>query len=778
MTSFIKTKITNLSRTRKGLFLFLLALFLFLLPLISEAAIGTGIFDYFTAKLAGISEMVHPFTFFFVFLVSGLLISGAALHATVWLLTIASDPANLAIAESQAVQIGWQFTSSLANTMIIVFLIIIGIATILNQESYSAKKTLPKLIIAALLVNFSLVFVGAVVDISNIVLNTFFDAEAASKLTETIFATWENNLGAMLTYLGGLMISFVIPFIAPFAQFAFVIAMSTAFLPTVVSSLMQIFTGFLIAGILFIYAFLFFARIFVIQILAILSPLAFIAWVLPSTKKFWDQWLKALVGWAMLGVILFFFLLLSTIITEPLRPEPGFASLFTSRANIQTVFIYYITLAIFLVISSYIGKKFMPTGADIAINGVKNAATGFRDNPITQSITKRVKGRMASGSTAEAIREKDARVEANRERLEQRKQELKSTSGVKKIGVGFKTAFDWGRAQGSKASSTVAKASRVASIYTGKAPEQTVEEAKSYNKEMWLKGKTDEELRGFLKQKNVPDYRKDQILEHLISEGALTTEEMKDDLQKDIPTERKEQLIKALLAKGQKYEGPIKEEAENLLQQTLPNDKRRKQNLIQELVDKGAKIEDNLRDQIVQRWDDLEKKTRKEVLKKHPDIHIDFAKIKGETEEDGIKKMIDEINKMQPKDTREIKLDEIKPSYRVMAASTLARNSSVVKSWGGASYRQKQLLIDSLDGADDETMQRFSNNVSKNADQWTGFYEEVEEEPEITADQRKEDLEKRISDLRRELLLTTDKNKAQKIQDSIDQLEKELRENY
>ncbi len=748
----------------------LLALLL-LIPIFAEAAIGTGIFDFFNAKLAGISEMVGPFAAFFVFIVAGLLIAGAALHVSVWLLTIAADPAKMVIAESQMVQVGWQFTSSLANTAIIVFLIVIGIATILNQDSYSAKKALPKLIIVALLVNFSLVFVGAVVDISNIVLNTFFEVDMAGRLTETIFESWDSNLTSILLYLGGLMTSFIIPFVSAIAQYAFVVAITTSFLPTVIGAIMQIFTNFMVSGILFVYALLFFARIFIIQILAVLSPLAFVAWALPSTKKLWDRWLNALVGWSMLGVILFFFLLLSTIATEPLRPDPGFSSAFISRANISTVFIYYIILVIFLSISAYISKKFMPEGADAVIDGAKKAATRFQSNPITQNVMKRMKGSLASGSTAETISEKEQRVQENQNRLELSKQTFKDASGGSKISTGFGAVRDWGRAQTSKASREFSKASRTASVYTGESPEQRLEEVKNKDKDMWLKGKTDEELKTFLGSEKVPDYRKDQIRETLISKGALSKKDMMKELEKDIPTERKEQLIKSLLGRGAKYEGELKEEADKILSaENLPNSKRRKDDLIKELVDKGADIENTtLEDQVIEKWDELSKETKKTITNKFPDIHIQLAERAGKSMEEGIGDMVEKINDMDDvkslqfygnevselsseidkikkeaadrlgkelkdldpendlNDEKKSKIEELtekldkKTKISTTIAQTVSKDPAKLKSLNGAGYSQKANFINSIGRATDpESGREFKKFLSnpENIERW------------------------------------------------------------
>ena len=388
-----------------------IVLLLLTVPVITEAAIGTGIFDFFTSVLEGVSETKLPFMLFFVFLFLSLLVSKAVLEIAIWFLETAADPARLEIMESEMVQVGWQFTSSLANTAIIIILIIIGIATILNKETLAAKKALPKLIIVALLVNFSLVFVGAVVDVANIILMTFFEGGIGSQITGALTDSWGEIITSMFGYLMASFTAFAIPFSAPFAQIGFVMGMTGAFLPQLLSSIMQIIATSLVAGTLFIYGFLFIARIFVIQILAIASPLAFIAWVIPKTRNLWDRWLKALVGWASIGIVLMFFLLLSTIAVAPLRPEdslPAFGGHFSGA--ISSIFIYYFVLCAFLIITAKMAKKFMPEGAQAIIDGGKQALTGLKD--VAAPISKPIRRSVNHQSTSD-------KIEKNKKRLEE-----------------------------------------------------------------------------------------------------------------------------------------------------------------------------------------------------------------------------------------------------------------------------------------------------------------------------------------------------------------------
>lgn len=73
----------------------------------------------------------------------------------------------------RVIEIGYSVSLSLANTILVIALIIIAFATILNVEEYTAKKKLGQVISTAVMVNFGLLIVGALLDLSH-VLTKFF----------------------------------------------------------------------------------------------------------------------------------------------------------------------------------------------------------------------------------------------------------------------------------------------------------------------------------------------------------------------------------------------------------------------------------------------------------------------------------------------------------------------------------------------------------------------------------------------------------------------------
>ncbi|TAK58498.1 hypothetical protein EPO14_04115 [Patescibacteria group bacterium] len=78
--------------------------------------------------------------------------------------------------DAVGIQIAWRIMRDLANLAIIGGLIATAIGTILHLATINAQKLLVRLIIAALLVNFSFFFAGAIIDSSNFLATTIYRA--------------------------------------------------------------------------------------------------------------------------------------------------------------------------------------------------------------------------------------------------------------------------------------------------------------------------------------------------------------------------------------------------------------------------------------------------------------------------------------------------------------------------------------------------------------------------------------------------------------------------
>lgn len=71
------------------------------------------------------------------------------------------------------IEIGYSISLSVANTILVIALIVIAFATILNVEEYTAKKKLGQVISTAVLINFGLLIVGVLLDLSHVITKFF-----------------------------------------------------------------------------------------------------------------------------------------------------------------------------------------------------------------------------------------------------------------------------------------------------------------------------------------------------------------------------------------------------------------------------------------------------------------------------------------------------------------------------------------------------------------------------------------------------------------------------
>ena len=193
---------------------------------------------------------------------------------------------KLEITQDSAMYRAWGYMRTFANVaFVIAFLIIIySQLTSLGLSNYGLKKLLPRIIIAAILVNLSFIICATVIDLSNLLgysLQNVFIAMremlVGAEGANWDLYTWESITqfvlaGGTAAAAGGVVLFTTI---ATYGA-------GTIFL--ILPVLLGVFIALLVA--LLIIA----ARQAIITILTIVSPLAFVAYLLPNTEKWFDKW--------------------------------------------------------------------------------------------------------------------------------------------------------------------------------------------------------------------------------------------------------------------------------------------------------------------------------------------------------------------------------------------------------------------------------------------------------------------------------------------------------
>lgn len=191
----------------------------------------------------------------------------------------------------------WAIVRNIANILfVIAFLIIVfSQLTGVGISNYGVKKMLPRIVVAAILVNVSYFISQLAIDFSNILgysIRGVFDSVIASAT-----AASDGSTSGDMSWLSGGQNGFVElagGIIGGTLAIGAVYLMLSAFGPILIAAVLALVL------ILFILV----ARQAIIILLVVLSPLAFVAFLLPNTEQYFKQWRKILTAMLMLFPII------------------------------------------------------------------------------------------------------------------------------------------------------------------------------------------------------------------------------------------------------------------------------------------------------------------------------------------------------------------------------------------------------------------------------------------------------------------------------------------
>ena len=265
-----------------------------------------------------------------------------------------------------AVENLWTVMRDFFNLFFIFGLVYIGFRMILRSEDTNARRLLVNIILAALLVNFSLFFTKFIVDFANIaatqvatafpessvegqigIADSFMNLLGLQGMLSSGNATGLTNLvnGGGYAYIFGSMILFIVA--------AFVFAAG---------------------GLLLV------IRMVVLSIYMIMSPLMFLGWVFPALAKYSEMWWHGFLGRAFFApvyllMVYFAFVVLDQFVN--LAQAPDYSGLFKnpglSVANFGSTLPFFIMTCVFLIAAIVIAARMGADGASLAISFGKSA---------------------------------------------------------------------------------------------------------------------------------------------------------------------------------------------------------------------------------------------------------------------------------------------------------------------------------------------------------------------------------------------------------------------
>ncbi len=181
----------------------------------------------------------------------------------------------------------WSYMRSFANiAFVIAFLIIIySQLTNLGINNYSMKKLLPRLIVAAILVNLSYYISSVAIDISNILGYSLQDVfiQIRNSLVGTSGNSWDliswKSMSGFILSSGTAGVAGGVALFTTLSTYG-VTGSLFLLLPALVVALTAVLVALVVMA----------ARQAIITLLVIIAPLAFVAYLLPNTEKWFDKW--------------------------------------------------------------------------------------------------------------------------------------------------------------------------------------------------------------------------------------------------------------------------------------------------------------------------------------------------------------------------------------------------------------------------------------------------------------------------------------------------------
>jgi len=337
-----------------------LAATVILLAAPSEASAATNpiaaVLDWSAgAVFAGISYIILTFSNFILY-IAGTLFNWVIAYTVFGFANIIGGTVGIVAA--------WSVLRDIANIALLFGFIFIGVATILDIHGYEAKKTLPRLVIFAVLLNFSLLASQVVIDTSNIFSAAIYQ-QAGGEKCETVEKNCANNgiSGKILSMTGVAGI---------FDTKETKAADDTSFTRLGITYLMMSVFVTITAVVLLAGAIMLIIRAVVLIFLMVLSPIGFAGLAIPPLEKYARDWWDKLLSQSFFAPVFLLLILVSIKVAEGIQGAAGNAGLVQALTSgqvgtIQSIVLFAIFIG-FMILSLVAAKQIGAMGAGFAAN--------------------------------------------------------------------------------------------------------------------------------------------------------------------------------------------------------------------------------------------------------------------------------------------------------------------------------------------------------------------------------------------------------------------------
>ena len=315
---------------------------------------------------------------------------------------------------------------NIANIAMILFLLIVIFSQLtgIGIDNYGIKKTLPKLIVVAILINISYLLCRLLVDLSNILgysLNEWLtNIEIEPNLTDvglsnTNISTQSGWFNAIFTIVAGGLVT-----VGGYSIVSGVLQ-SNLFAGIVLPVLILFITA--LFAILFFFILLGLRKAGIVILIAI-APLAVLCYALPNTKKHFDKWLKAFQSLLLLYPICGILIGGGTFISK---------LLITVSTDGMMYFVACLIMVVpFFLIPSLLKGSFKAMGnIGATVSGYGRRMRGWSTKRIDSGIrnNERFKRRVQQNQQLHQLRQDQADIRRS-ERLNHRAARIKASGGT------------------------------------------------------------------------------------------------------------------------------------------------------------------------------------------------------------------------------------------------------------------------------------------------------------------------------------------------------------
>ncbi|HWH06922.1 MAG TPA: hypothetical protein VNU47_00105 [Candidatus Paceibacterota bacterium] len=308
---------------------------------------------------------------------------------------------------SAGILLAWSVLRDIGNILLLFGFIFIGLQTILNIGHFNVGKALPRLVIFAILINFSLFVSEAVVDISNAFSASFYSYAGdynCADIGNSADCTEKGIAGKVLA-AAGLTQIFSLDGLSNF---------SNIWSSDDGIQMFVLYAGLCIFMIVMMItlgaaAIMFMVRAITLMLLLVVSPLGFAGMAIPQFEEQSSKWWKMLISQSFFAPIYLLMIFVGLKIMEGAQAvfNEGGKGTITEALSSTTVssggvFILFTLMIGFMIAAMTMAKNFGAVGASFAVN-VSSKAVGAATLGTAGVIGRRTIGK-ASAENAEKMR--------------------------------------------------------------------------------------------------------------------------------------------------------------------------------------------------------------------------------------------------------------------------------------------------------------------------------------------------------------------------------------